>query len=49
AENLQKPVHSDDQRDVFGRQPHGSQHYNHSHQSCLGNACGSNAGCCGSD
>lgn len=49
AEDLQKPVHSDDQRNVFSRQPHWCQDYNHSHQSRLGNTCGSNAGCRGSD
>lgn len=49
ARNLQKPVHSDDQCNVFSRQPHWCQHYNHCHQSCLGNTCGSNAGCRGSD
>lgn len=49
ARNLQKPVHSDDQCNVFSRQPHWCQHYNHCHQSCLGNTCGSDAGCRGSD
>lgn len=49
AEDLQKPVHSDDQRDVFSREPHRCQHYHHSHQSCLGNPRGPNAGGCGRD
>lgn len=42
--NLQKPVNSNKQTDVLGRETHGSQDQQHSDKSRAGNAGSSNTG-----